>query len=208
MQADSTAMSDLILQEHDLGLTWVHKEAMARTCHALVDDGRVWLIDPTDEDEALDRAAALGEPAGVLQLLDRHNRDCAAIAARLGVGHHVVPDAVPGSPLTAIGVVRLPRWRETALWWPDARVLVVAETVGTNAVYAVGPGPVGVHPFLRLLAPGALRPFEPEHLLVGHGTGVHGPAAAPALQDALARSRRDIPRLAARLPALARAARA
>ena len=201
-------MAVLTYDEHEHGVSWVLDELLTRTSHALVVEGRVWLIDPVDVPEAMERAAALGPPAGVLQLLDRHNRDCAAIAARLGVGHHVVPDAVPGSPLTAIGVVRLPRWRETALWWPDARVLVVAETVGTNAVYAVGPGPVGVHPFLRLLAPGALRPFEPEHLLVGHGTGVHGPAAAPALQDALARSRRDIPRLAARLPALARAARA
>ena len=46
--------------------------------------------------------AALGEPAGVVQLLDRHNRDCAAVAAELGVPHLVVPDAVPDSPFEAI----------------------------------------------------------------------------------------------------------
>ena len=30
---------------------------------------------------------ALGEIAGVLQLLDRHNRDCAPLAERFGVPH-------------------------------------------------------------------------------------------------------------------------
>ena len=34
---------------------------------------------------------SLGEPAAVLQLLDRHNRDCAAFAERLGVPLHLCP---------------------------------------------------------------------------------------------------------------------
>jgi len=38
---------------------------MERAFHALVDDGRVWLVDPLDGPEMED-AAALGEPAGVL----------------------------------------------------------------------------------------------------------------------------------------------
>ena len=46
---------------------------------------------------AIERALTLGEPAGVLQLLDRHNRDCAALAARLGVPHLVAPTSLPGS---------------------------------------------------------------------------------------------------------------
>jgi hypothetical protein len=45
------------------------------------------------------------------------------------------------------------------------------------------------------------------HLLVGHGPPVHAPQATSALWDGLARSRRDISRLALRLPALVRAAR-
>ena len=120
MQADSTAMSDLILQEHDLGLTWVHREAMARASHALVDDERVWLIDPTDEDEALDRVAALGEPAGVLQLLDRHNRACAQVARRLQVPHIDLPEVLPQAPFDPVWVVRRKGWNEVALDWPGA----------------------------------------------------------------------------------------
>jgi hypothetical protein len=47
---------------------------------------------------------------------------------------------------------------------------------------------------LRALPPRRLADFEPLHLLTGHGTGMHGPATAPALADALAASRRRIPR--------------
>ena len=63
-----------------------------------------------------------------------------------------------------------------------------------------------MHPLLRALPPGALRHYEPEHLLVGHGRGVHGPAAAGALEDAYDRSRRDLPKLALKVPAMAKAA--
>ena len=46
---------------------------------------------------------------------------------------------------------------------------------------------------LRAMPPGRIRGREPEHLLVGHGTGVHGPEAAPALEEAYDRSRGDLP---------------
>ena len=105
---------------------------MQRTSHALLVDGKVWLVDPVAFDEALDRAAGLGEIAGVLQLLDRHNRDCAPLAERFGVPLLKVPDAVPGTPFKAIPVVRFPGWKETALWWPEHEALIVAEVVGTN----------------------------------------------------------------------------
>ena len=59
----------------------------------------VWLIDPVLEDGVLGRVQTLGEPAGVLQLVDRHGRDCARIAEELGVPHLEVPDVGPdGSP--------------------------------------------------------------------------------------------------------------
>jgi len=194
-------------ETHPFGLSWTVREAMTRTSHALVDDGRVWLVDPVDEPEALGRVAALGTPAGVLQLLDRHRRDCAAIAARLSVPHLENPSEIPGAPFEALPVLRLPKWKETALWWPERRVLVVAETVGTNPLWAAGSGPAGVHPMLRLLPPGRLRGIQPEHLLVGHGEGVHGGAAAAGLEGAYRRSRRDLPSLAARLPAMIRSGR-
>ena len=72
---------------------------MTRTAHALATGDGVWLVDPVDVPEAMERAAALGAPAGVIQLLDRHNRDCAAIAARLGVPHLRVPAGRPGQPV-------------------------------------------------------------------------------------------------------------
>src|SRR4051812_3775993 len=128
---------------------------MERAFHALVDDGRVWLVDPLD-DPALADLTALGEPAGGLQLLDRHNRDCAAIAERLGVPHLKVPDAVPGSPFEAIAAVRVPRWKETALWWPARKALVVAEALAANPMHTGGQR-VGMHLFLRAWPPGSLR---------------------------------------------------
>ena len=189
------------------GFSWFPGEAMTRTGHALDagPDG-VWLLDPVDDPEAMARAAALGPPAGVIQLLDRHARDCAAIAARLGVPHLEVPASVPGSPFHMIRVLDVPRWREVALWWPERRVLAVAEVIGTAAVFRLGEAPAGMHPLVRALPPGALRGYQPEHLLVGHGRGVHGAVAAVALEDAYARSRRDLPRFALRLPKLAAAA--
>jgi hypothetical protein len=196
-------MASLRFDEGPFGLSWILDEPMTRSCHALAgDDGRVWLVDPVDEPEAMARAAALGEPAAVVQLLDRHNRDCAEIAARLGVPHVRAWDEAPGAPFQTIRVLDWPKWKEAALWWPERSTLVVAEAVGTNPVWAAGPGEVGVHPMLRMVPPGALRGSEPEHLLVGHGPGVHGPGASAALQDALARSRRDIPRALVKLPKL------
>jgi hypothetical protein len=189
------------------GFSWFPREAMTRTGHALDagDDG-VWLVDPVDVPEAMERAATLGPPAGVIQLLDRHNRDCAAIAARLGVPHLKVPDVVRGSPFEVVKVLDIPGWHEAALWWPGPRVLVVAEIVGTNAAYRVGDGVAGIHAALRLLPPRALRGYQPEHLLVGHGRGVHGADAALALEQAYADSRRDLPKLAIRLPGLVKGA--
>src|SRR3954451_4057767 len=97
------------LAEFALGLTWQIDEAAMRTSHALLADGRVWLVDPVDQPEAMERVAALGEPAAVVQLIDRHNRDCASIAQRLGVPHLRMPDAVPDSPFEAFPVLRLKR---------------------------------------------------------------------------------------------------
>ena len=200
-------MASAVLDHQSYGLSWLMAEPMARASHALAAEGRVWLVDPVDDPAALAAAAALGEPAGVLQLLDRHNRDCAAIATRLGAPHLVNPQALPGTPFELVPVIRWPGWKETALWWPAEGALVVPEAVGTAPAYAIGPGPVGVHALIRLVPPGALRRFAPGHLLVGHGPPVHGPEATTGLNDALSRSRRDIPRLALRLPTLLRSAR-
>ena len=190
------------LEKSPVGLTWVVREPIARASHALVDAGRVWLIDPTDEPGVLERVASLGVPAAVLQLLDRHNRDCAAVAARLGVPHRRVPAALPDTPFEVLPVVNVRLWREIALWWPARRTLVVAEAIGTAPTYAPGPSGAGVSIGLRLWPPRRLAAYEPDHLLVGHGGALHGPRATAALREAIERSRRDLPRAFAGLPLL------
>jgi len=186
------------------GFGWIVDEAMARTSHALLAGGRLWLVDPVDWPEAVERARALGEPAGVLQLLDRHDRDCAALAGRLGIPHLRVPDDVPGSPFECVPVVRRRFWRESALWWAEAGTLVVADALATSPFYTGGKEPLGVHPLLRLFPPRALAALAPERLLTGHGEGVLGPGTPAALRRALARSRRDLPRVLLHLPFAAR----
>jgi hypothetical protein len=190
--------------EHEAGLTWTVDEAGERSSHALVDGGRVWLVDPVDEPEAIERATALGEPAAVLQLLDRHNRDGAALASRLGIPHVRLPRELPDAPLEPFSIVSVPGWREVGLWWEARRTLVVPEAVGTGAFFTLGGGAAGVHLVLALLPPRGLRRYAPEHLLVGHGPSLHGEQATAALHDALARSRTELPRALLRLPRLLR----
>ena len=191
----------------DNGFSWLVEEPMTRTSHALVTAGKVWLVDPVDWPEAIARAASLGEPAGVLQLLDRHDRDCGAIAERLGLPHLTVPPQVPGAPFDLVELRHSKRWHEVALWWEAARTLVVAEAVATNPFFTGGAAELGVHPLLRFRPPRALTAFEPEHLLVGHGEGLHGAAATDGLRTAIAQSRRGLPRLLLKAPALALDAR-
>jgi hypothetical protein len=189
--------------ELPFGFSWLVEEPATRTSHALASDGRVWLVDPVDWEPALERVPTLGAPAAVVQLLDRHRRDCARIAERLGVAHVVVPDALAGSPFTCLPLVRIRGWRETALWWPETRTLVVAEAIGTNDFFRVGDERVGVHLLRRLAPPRRLAGLEPEHLLVGHGEGVHGEEATRTLREALATARKRLPRALLRAPGLA-----
>jgi hypothetical protein len=165
---------------------WIEDEFMERCSHALTVDGRTWLIDAVDNS----RVDELDSVAGVLQLLDRHNRDCAAIAKRLGVTHHVVPrDAIP--PFVFIEIRRNRRWNEVALWWENRRILVCADALGTAAYFRAGDERLGVHPLLRLRPP--RLEVEPEAILCGHGPGVFDDADA-ALREALRTSRRRLPR--------------
>jgi hypothetical protein len=190
-----------ILKRHALGVTWSEPAGMARAAHALRSDGRVWLIDPFDDEPALQAAASLGRPAAVVQLLDRHNRDCGPIATRLGVPLLRLPDRLPDTPFEVAPVLRRQRWNEIALWCPQERALIVAEAVGTAPAFALGRR-AGVHPFLRLTPPRSqLSAYRPTMLLVGHGTPIEADATA-ALDDALVHSRSDIPRLLISLPQL------
>ena len=187
--------------ETSLGFGWIASEPalLERASHAVRADGRVWLVDPVDGPDVVERVRSLGEPTGVLQLVDRHPRDGEALAERLGVPFHRLPfGGVEGAPFEPIRVLDVPGWREVALWWPSERVLVCTEALGTVS-YFRGPGEaLAVHPSLRLYQPKALRDLArnltPEHVLVGHGEGLHGPEAAPALAAAVGRARRNAPR--------------
>jgi hypothetical protein len=182
-----------VVDEFDGGLGWIEDEYLKRASHALVVDGRVWLVDPVEPDDGpFQRVAALGEPAGVIQLLDRHSRDAARLAERLGVEHVVAYAGQNETPFELVPLVGWRQWREVALWWPERRVLVCADALGTIG-YFLAPGDrVGVHPLLRLFPPRALARLEPERILVGHGLGVHADASR-ALQEALATARRRAP---------------
>ena len=184
------------VDEFDGCLGWiVEDELIMRTSHALVVDGGVWLVDPVDTPEVEPRVRALGEPRGVIQLLDRHNRDSAELARRLGVRHYLVPFApVPGAAqFEFVRIVRSRFWREVALWWGERRVLVCGDALGTIGYFVARGERLGVHPLLRLTPPRKLARFEPEHVLCGHGAGVHGNEAAPALRNALRTARRRLP---------------
>lgn len=193
------------LQRHSLGLSWSESTGMARAAHAVLDDGHVWLIDPFDDAAAIAAATELGSVAGVIQLLDRHNRDCAALAQRLNVALYKLPAQTTG-PFTPIKVIANRAWNEVALWWPQRQALIVPEAVGTVEAFALGRR-LGVHPMLRLTPPRRqLGTLAPEVLLVGHGAPLQSDAAS-ALREALDRSRGDAPRLLLALPKLLRSAR-
>jgi hypothetical protein len=178
--------------EWEGGFGWVVDEPLQRASHALAVDGRVWVVDPVDTDDLDDRVRGLGAPAGVLQLLDRHDRDCAAIATRLGVPHLRAWEALGEAPFEALRIRANRLWREVALWEPASRTLVCADALGTVRFFRARGERLGWHPLVRPFPPSSLRGVTPERILAGHGDGVLTDAAA-ALQDAVANGRRRTP---------------
>lgn len=193
--------------ESEWGFGWIESGRMQRTSHALLAAGRVWIVDPVDGEGVDERIGALGEPGGVLQLLDRHNRDCAAFAERFGVPHHVVPiGRLDGVPFEFLLVRKGRFWKETALWWQEERVLCVADALGTLPFFCAPGEVLGVHLLLRLLPPRKrLGRVSPRHVLCGHGEGVHGDQAEAAFREALRTARRRLPRAVARAISAGRA---
>jgi hypothetical protein len=190
--------------EFDGGFGWIAvDEGMKRCSHALVVDGRVWLTDPVDGERVEERVRAAGRPAGVIQLLDRHNRDSRDLAQRLGVRHHEVPvELIADAPFDFLVVRKGWTWTEVALWWPERRVLVCADALGTVGYFVARGERLGVHPLLRPIPPRRrLGHVQPEIVLCGHGEGILSDAGAP-FREALSTARRRMPR------AFANAARA
>jgi hypothetical protein len=175
--------------------------AVTRTSTAISVDGGCLLVDPVDG-PGLDAAlGALGDVVGVCTLLDRHRRDGAKIASRLGCPQ-LVPSTLAGSgePLVIAGVqeraiLAAPGWNESALWLPERRLLVCADSLGTTRYFLSTPEEVvGVHPLLRIRPPvGAFRGLEPVAIAVGHGAPVLEGATA-GLQQAIATARSGLPR--------------
>lgn len=180
-----------LCDEFDGGFGWIADEFMQRCSHALVEGGRVWLIDALRSPDIEERIARAGEPAGVIQLLDRHARDCAELAERLGVPHHVVPRRDIG-PFTFVSIKQKRRWDEVALWWREARVLVCGDALGTADYFRARGDRLAVHPLLRPFPPRrVLEPLTPACVLCGHGRGVLDEADA-ALHEALRTARRRV----------------
>lgn len=181
-----------IVDEWEGGFGWLQDEFMGRASHALAVDGRAWLLDPVDEPALEERVRALGEPAGVLQLLDRHARGCAAWAQRLGVPHVRAWESPGGAPFEALAVRDRRWWHEVALWEPAGRTLVCADALGTVSYFRAPGERIGLHPLVRPFPPRALARVAPQRVLCGHGAGVHDDAAA-ALEEALRTARRRLP---------------
>jgi hypothetical protein len=177
------------VDEFEHGFGWIQDEFLQRCSHALVVGPRVWVIDPVADEGVEERIRAAGVPGGIIQLLDRHRRDCVTLANSLGVPHHVVPEERVG-PFEFLAVRRRRDWKEVALWWPEKRVLVCADVLGTAAYFRAGRERLAVHPLMRLRPPDL--PVEPDTILCGHGSGVLMDATA-ALLEALATAPRRLP---------------
>jgi hypothetical protein len=136
------------------GVGWIAHpdEGMQRASHALTVEGEVWLVDPVDAADVEGLYEDLGEVAGVVVALDRHQRDAAAFARRHDVPVYVprwmkgaAPDGVaveyfddylPGTGYRAIPVVDQPVWKEVALY--DG-----ADAPAPSLAPGAEPGPTG-----------------------------------------------------------------
>jgi hypothetical protein len=194
----------VVVSRGEYGLSWrpAGEGRMRRTSHALASGARLWLVDPIDCAGLDELIAPLGDPAGIVLTIDRHARGAVEIAARLGVpvladralgrarrASHRFAGAVPGSPLRSIPIPGrgLRRWwREAALWWPEARVLVVGESLGDVPYFLLDGERLGLHPVRRSQPPTELLRCDPETLLAGHGDGVAA-GAGEVMRDTIRR---------------------
>jgi len=191
------------MDRFDGGVGWLAypDETMERASHAVESDGQLWVIDPVDA-EGVDDLLAESEVGGVVVLLDRHERDSAAVARRHDVPVYV-PDWMSGvesdidAPVVRFSdgvgefaletVVDNPFWQEAALF--DGETLVVPEALGTVSYFRAPGERLGVHPMLRAVPPTALSAYDADRLLVGHGEGLFEDVR-PAIKNAVGGSRR------------------
>jgi hypothetical protein len=210
MKQSGDAVDYEVVREDDDGFGWIAypDEEMQRASHAVRTPEGVYVIDPVDVPGLDEHLAALGSVAGVVLTLDRHERDCAAIATR-----HDAPVLVPeffGDPsfdveieplrgrlaqFDVVPVVNKSFWNEVALWDADAGVLWVSEALGTSAYFRTPGERLGVHPMVRAFPPRTqLGGLDPSAIYCGHGHSITTDAS-DALTTALGGSRRRMPRL-------------
>jgi len=208
---DRSAPDDPHVAEFDGGIEWLAHpdETGRRASHLLDGPGGPWLLDPLDVPGLDARIDAFGDLAGVAVLSNYHARDAAAIAARHEVAVTVPPwldraaDRLD-TPLerattlgeSGLGLTRyspLPGYDESIAYHDSNRTLYVPDALGTAPFYTVGAERLACYGILRLRPPRVLfAPFDPDRILVGHGTGVFDDATA-ALRDALDGARRRFP---------------
>jgi hypothetical protein len=182
-----------LCDEFDGGFGWTEPGFLHRTSHVVESGGAVLIFDPVDLSGIDERIRALGEPEAVVQLLDRHERDSVALAARLGIPHLRMELGDSASRGRLVRIIWNRFWKEVAFWEPERRVLVVADALGSVGYFTAPGEAIGVHPILRLRPPRALADLAPQHVLCGHGEGIHGDEAALRLAEALTTARRRIP---------------
>jgi hypothetical protein len=183
-------------------------DPMSRSSCAITVTGGCLIVDPVDV-PGLDAALARIRPVlGVVTLLDRHQRDAAQIAARLGVPR-LMPVALGGDGVRVEGVeertvIDRSGWHEALLWLPGRRLLVCAETLGTAGAFLARPRDrLGMHPLVRPFPPRrAFHGLDPAAIAVGHGAPLRE-GAGEALRRTLRRARLQLPRHWLRLPVAA-----
>ncbi|MDZ7849411.1 MAG: hypothetical protein U5K70_00870 [Halodesulfurarchaeum sp.] len=176
------------------GFSWIAypEERGKRASHALLTEGGVWLVDPVDVDGLDERVAKLGNVTGVLVLQDRHTRDAAEVARRHDVAVFIpewmtlarekldaeaepVGSNLPGSNYTVHRLIERKDWEEAVLVDETTKTLVVPEAIGTLPSFGKNDTELGVHPSVDE-PPHKLADWNPDRILVGHGTSVHDDA--------------------------------
>ncbi len=180
------------------GLAWIAdpEEALQRASVAFTTPDGLVVVDPVDCAGLDERLGTLGEVTLVLQLLDRHARDCAAVAARHGVavGRPGPGASTPGG-VRRVSIAARSRWCEDALLVRGTGLLVIPEALGSAPLFRAPGEPIGVHPAMRLVPPRkALAGLRPAVIAFGHGAPLETDATA-ALEQALATSRRRAARV-------------
>ena len=106
---------------------------------------------------------------------------------------HKLPDVLPDTPFSVLNARPAGSGRSARCGGRSRAGWSSPESIGTAPALRAS---ATARPACTRAPPAAadpLKPFLPEHLLVGHGPPIHGGDAAAALLDALNRSRRDIP---------------